>query len=486
VEETNLDLREIVRILKNRKKVIIKVFLFFVIAALVLSFIIPPTYEGETNLRVKQPKGLASSLLADLPMGNTANTKQLMSTYAEILKSRTVVQEVIDKTQSNKPEIPEFEKFLKRITTQPVKDTEILKIKVEADSPEEAQYVANTLVDTFTDRLTYLTRTEQTTVREFIGERLRESKKELEQAETALQMYKSGQQIIAPADETKALVDKLSNIDKMAAENAVALASAQAKKSSANAQLAGEKAGFIADSLLIQQYKGKLAELEVQLVSLSQNYTDKHPQIIATRAAIGETRVKLNAEINRIVNAEAPSMNPIHQGLLQAKMQSEAEIAAASSQQNAIQQIKALGESELGKLPTKEQGLAKVMRDAMVAQEIYIMLAKRYEEARISEVMQPTDVQVIDIAITPDKPIRPKKVLNVAIAAILGLFIGCGAAFALEYMNQAIRTEDDVKRYLGLPLIGSIPNFNQDFGNETKNGILSKIKETFNKRVFNS
>lgn len=308
MEETNLDLREIVRILKNRKKVIIKVFLFFVIAALVLSFIIPPTYEGETNLRVKQPKGLASSLLADLPMGNTANTKQLMSTYAEILKSRTVVQEVIDKTQSDKPKIPEFEKFLKRITTQPVKDTEILKIKVEADSPEEAQYVANTLVDTFTDRLTYLTRTEQTTVREFIGERLRESKKELEQAETALQMYKSGQKIIAPADETKALVDKLSNIDKMAAENAVALASAQAKISSANAQLAGEKAGFIADSPLIQQYKSKLAELEVQLVSLSQNYTDKHPQIIATRAAIGETRVKLNAEINRIVNAEAPSI----------------------------------------------------------------------------------------------------------------------------------------------------------------------------------
>jgi len=190
VEETTLDLRDIVKTLKKRSKLIVKVFLAVVIAAAVISFIIPPTYEAETTLRIKQPKGLANSLLGDLPVGNPLGAKFLMSTYAEILKSRTVVQAVIDKTQADKEEPPTYEDMLKRITTQPVMDTEILNVKVQAKSPEEAQLVANTLVETFIDRLTTLVRSEQSTVREFIGGRLEEAKKELERAEAALERYK--------------------------------------------------------------------------------------------------------------------------------------------------------------------------------------------------------------------------------------------------------------------------------------------------------
>nr|WP_255710871.1 GNVR domain-containing protein [Pelosinus baikalensis] len=133
-------------------------------------------------------------------------------------------------------------------------------------------------------------------------------------------------------------------------------------------------------------------------------------------------------------------------------------------------------EQDLNKLPAKEQGLAKVMRDANVNQEIYIMLAKRHEEARISEAMQPTDVQIIDVAIAPEKPISPKKTLNVVIAAILGLFVGTGIAFLLEYMNKTVRNADDVQQYLDLPVLGSIPDFDSKVTIGEKTGIWSKIK----------
>jgi len=459
VEETTIDLKDILKTIKKRRKLIANIFCGAVILAVIVSLLIPPTYEGETNLRIKQPKGLANSLLGDLPMGNTGATKQLMSTYAEILKSRTVVQVVIDATQSEKKVVPTYEQMLKRITTLPVKDTEILKVKVTASSPEEAKLVTNLLVDTFTQRMTYLVRSEQTTIREFIGERLKESKKELEQAETLLADYKREQKIVAPDAATKAMVDKFATIDKLAAENTVAMAAAQASLGTAKQQLSMEKPGFVADSPLIQQYKGNLAELEVKMVSLAANYTDRHPEVMATRAAIRETSGKLSQEIAAVISANAPSMNPIHQGLLQSQIQSEAEIAARGAQKQAIQSIINTSQQELSQLPAKEQGLAKVMRDATVNQEIYIMLAKRHEEARISEVMQPTDVQVIDVAIEPDKPISPKKTLNVVIAAILGLFIGLAAAFLLEYMNKTVRTAEDVQNYLDLPVLGSIPDF---------------------------
>lgn len=480
MEETTIDLKEIIKTIKKRRGLITKIFLGMVTLAVIISLLIPPTYEAETNLRIKQPKGLANSLLGDLPMGNSGATKQLMSTYAEILKSRTVVQVVIDKTQTdgvNEEDIPTYEQMLKRITTQPVKDTEILKVKVTAKSPEEAQLVANTLVNTFNERMTYLVRSEQKTIREFIGERLQESKKELEQAEGVLEKYKREQKIVAPDEETKAMVGKFSTIDQLSAENIVAMSAAQARLSTAKQQLNKEKPGFVADSPLIQQYKIKLAELEVKLVSLSSSYTEKHPEVMATRAAIQETNGKLSSEVARVISADAPSMNPIHQGLVQSQIQSEAEISARTAQNQAIKNILSSSEQELGKLPAKEQGLAKVMRDATVNREIYIMLAKRHEEARISEVMEPTDVQVIDIAIAPEKPISPKKRLNVVIAAILGIFVGIGLAFLLEYMNKTVRNSDDVQRYLDLPILGSIPDFDSKVTIEENSGIWSKIKK---------
>lgn len=476
MDETTLDIRDIIKTLRKRCKLILRIFVAFVILAAVLSFIWPPTYEAETNLRVKQPQGLADSLLSSLPTGNASATKQLMSTYAEILKSRTVVQEVIDKTQSDKEEIPDYDDVLKRITTQSVKDTEILKVKVTAGTPEEAQLVANTLVNTFNARLSFLTRSEQTVVRQFIGERLQESKADVEKAEEELQKYKTEQKITDPDVETKALVDALATINKLAAENTVTMAAAQGRLVSTRQQLGAEKEGFIADNPLIQQYKTKLAELEVSLVELSEKYTEQHPQVKATRAAIGETQDKLAAEVGRVITADAPSMNPVHQGLLQSKLMAEAQIAASTAQQAAIAVIVQQGQSDLGKLPVKEQGLAKVMRDAAVAREIYVMLAKRHEEARISEVMQPTDVQVIDVATLPEEPVKPKKALNIVIAAILGLFVGVGAAFIVEYMNKSIHTVEDVRQYLELPVLGSIPHFDNEY-KESKPSFWDKVKQ---------
>ncbi|MBE6067131.1 MAG: capsular biosynthesis protein [Clostridium lundense] len=77
-----------------------------------------------------------------------------------------------------------------------------------------------------------------------------------------------------------------------------------------------------------------------------------------------------------------------------------------------------------------------------------------------SKVAFPTGgtIEVLDRARVPEKPIAPNKSLNVAIALVLGLMISVGLAFILEYMDKTIKTEEDVEKYLGLPVIGLIPN----------------------------
>ena len=156
MQEKSIDLRFLGQVIKNRWRLIGNVFMGTIIIVMVINFLIPPTFEAETTLRVKQAKGLlSSSLLTDFS-GPPSNARPLMSTYSEIIKSHIVVQSVIDKTQSDMAQVPSYASMVNRITTQPIKDTEILKIKVTAKSPDEAQLIANTLVESFTDRLTLL------------------------------------------------------------------------------------------------------------------------------------------------------------------------------------------------------------------------------------------------------------------------------------------------------------------------------------------
>lgn len=450
------DLPRLLKVIKKHAQMILSMFLGFILIALAISLVIPPTYEAETALRIKQPKGLGSDLFA-LPIGSF-NPKQLMETYAEIIKSRTVIQGVIDKTQSGKEEMPTYEDMVRTITTQPVKDTEILKINVRAQSPTEAQVIANTLVETLVERLTILVRAEQTSVREFIGQRLQESKIELERAESAIERFKRDNKIVAPTEQGRVMLDRLSAINKLQADNEVATAVAQARHANAQRQLAAEKPGFFAENAIIDQYKSKLAELEVEHATLLQNYTEKHPKVVSLRAAIDETKKRLSTEIARVVNSDASSVNPIHQVLLQAKIQADAEISAAHAQKAEIDRILAENERDMSQLPAKEQSVTRLMREAQVAQEIYVMLAKRHEEARISEVMQPTELQIIDAAIAPVRPISPRKGLNAVIAGMLGLFIGVALAMYMEYSNRTIRSAQEASDALGLPVLATVPD----------------------------
>lgn len=78
---------------------------------------------------------------------------------------------------------------------------------------------------------------------------------------------------------------------------------------------------------------------------------------------------------------------------------------------------------------------------------------------KVVDIMQVENVKVIDTAEVPDKPIKPNKKMNVAIGFILGLMVGFGIVFIIEYFDNTIKTADDIKKYLDLPVIGTIPVF---------------------------
>lgn len=77
----------------------------------------------------------------------------------------------------------------------------------------------------------------------------------------------------------------------------------------------------------------------------------------------------------------------------------------------------------------------------------------------VTEIMKIENIQVIDEAQVPESPIKPRPKLNMAIAGVLGLMVSIFIVFLLEYLDNTIKTPEDVQRYLELPVIGTIPEF---------------------------
>jgi len=459
-QEYTIDLLEIADILADNRKPIAKITGVFVLLAILYLLIAPPVYESEALLRIKQDQGLGKSLLDTFTGGNVQMSQQQMSTFEEILKSRGVVVPVIEATEEADKEgkYPEYENYVeKKITTSPFKNTEILQVKVKGDTPEKAQRANQLLVDSFLKRITDLSRTEQTATKFFLDDRVKSAKADLEKAETVLQNYKSENKITSPTDSARIFTDRIADIEKQAAANQVVLEAAQARLNAINGQL-GNSGAATADNRTIQQYNQELAKLESTRIGYLDKYTDKHPRMKEINDQIANLKRKIRQEIDKVAALQAPSDNAVHQGLVAGKFQSESEVIVARRKAEALQQIINKNNADLEKLPEVEKGYIKAARDAQVANEIYVMLAKRLEEAKVAEVMQPNNVQVVDVPTLPEKPVSPRKGRILVLAALLGILLSCGYIVTMELMHRTIHTEEDVQNYLELPVIGAIPD----------------------------
>lgn len=474
MEESKIYLRDLFTILAQNLRKIMLIALAFVGLAVIYLLVASPVYESESLLRIKQPQGIATSLLDVVPGRGDGSANQLMGTYAEILKSRSVIEPVINATEENETDLS-YENYVKtRVMTTPIKSTEIMKVTFYANTPELAKKANELGVAGFLNRLNELSRTEQKMTKEFVADRLSEAQKELASAETALQEFKQKNKIIEPAESTRAIGTRVAWIDQGIAENRVNLATAQARLSAINAQL--EASGqAIADSATIKLYNQRLAELEMTKASYLGKFTEKHPKVIEVNMEIQNTRNQLQAEINKVASLQAASDNLVQQNLIAGKFQSEAEIAVATAKSQAMSAIEKANGLQIENMPTIEQGYLRLARNANVAQEIYIMLAKRLEEAKVAEAMVSTEVQVVDNATLPQRPVSPKKLLTISLALLLGVLVGSAYTVSSALINRTIRTSEEVESFLGLPVLGTVPdvsNLNKVNADTSKNPSL--------------
>lgn len=459
-EELTIDLRDVWHTLKKNMGTIRKAT--FVTTALAVAYVlvVPPTYESQSMLRIKPERGISSSLLDETPLGNSQTNQRILNTYQEILKSHGVVMPVIKATEkpNDKGQYPAYDTYVQgKITTRPFKDTDMVLVSVKGKTPEQAQAANKALIASFMKRLTEIDQTKYAITRTFIEGRLATAQKELHEAEDKLNGFRKDHKIISADDAVKMASEKMSMTDKLKAQNQIDMEAASARAAAMNSAMHGN-ATSIADNNTIKSYNDQIAKLEAQRVEMATKYTSKHPSMVKINQDIAKLQGKLDEAVNQVARGKSASTNPVHNQLLAEKLRSEAEATVASSNLATIKAIEDKYGEDFDTLSDNQKEYLRLMRDVNVAQEIYSMLAKRLEEAKVAEVSISRDVAVVDEADLPTRPIAPRKARTVALGFLLGLLASSGFVVAKDLMNRTVKTSEDIEKYLGMPVLGQIPS----------------------------
>jgi capsular exopolysaccharide synthesis family protein len=173
---------------------------------------------------------------------------------------------------------------------------------------------------------------------------------------------------------------------------------------------------------------------------------------------IDEIKKRQVEEAKKIASSGAIPLDPIrtNQQLVDRMIEVETEVKSQTAKAESWKDIIDDAEYKLDQVPGKSLILARLTRDASLNEKIYMMLNEKYEESRISEAGKTANVRIIDPAKPPKAPFRPNKRLNIVLGIFLGLGLGVAVSFLLEFLDDSIKTAEDIER-MGLVLLGTIP-----------------------------
>ena len=190
---------------------------------------------------------------------------------------------------------------------------------------------------------------------------------------------------------------------------------------------------------LIDTLNTQLLDAEVELSRLSKVYKSKHPKIIQIKTKIDKTRKKLAQEVKKAIK----SLN--------------AERLVLLAREKAMKKTIADFNQEALMTSRKELRYSILQRNVRTNQKLYDTLLSKVKESNVVKDADVSNIRVVSKAALPLVPIKPKKGLNFILSILFGLMTGVGLAFLLEYMDRSLRTEEDVQRYMDLPVLSVVP-----------------------------
>ena len=484
--ESQLSLTDYLRIAFRGRWIIISSFILVLIVTLVFTLTKPNVYEASTTVLIESTGTMERQIFgADLMMGSGGST--LIPNQMEILKSRTLAERTIrqldmsdmrdslsilkpDK-EGNLPTMRGMTNWLQaNMSLENRKDTDIIEIKFQANSPLECAYVANVIANEFKILNAEKSQGEVSELRNFLESQVNKKEEELKLAEDQLRDYLENENVASLDEETSQLVDRSANAESMLEQAQVDLDAAQEKKRSLTSQLEerrsslGEDLGGISTPYILSlqnQLGDAVAERTKFVIAVESaqnaNRISYEGQLKVYDDRITALRQKLEEESQKLKSTGMVKDEfALSQEIITNLLTTDTEIKALTAKIKALRDVVADYEQDLENLPAKSLELARLTRQQKVKEDTYIMITSKLEETKITQAGKSGNVSILDKAIEPLGPISPNKRLNMMLGALIGLGLGLGIVFVREYFDNSIKNVEEVEK-LGFNLLGTIP-----------------------------
>lgn len=437
--DSTIDLRKLLSVMGEQKKVIIPIIVICTVIAIVIAFVLPKSYQSNTLVRIKSSNNSAISSMAAMAAGFGIDVGGSSSAspenYMELMKSREVLEpimEQIDMPEEDKEELTTEDFIKKYLEITNTKNTDLINIAAYGKTPEEAQMISQSVADNFLTLMTKLNKEGNSSTLNFLNDRMSIAKEEMETAENKLQAYQQEKGIYSPDDQAKALIERLSAYDTNIAQLEAQEQANSAKLQDVTGQLEQQNSSLleynISDNDAIMNLRTAIVNKQVELVGLQQRYTEEHPDVIQARQELAELKKSLDREIQSAVNSKSATLTPVQGNLLMEKVKTETDEAVTSASLDALKAKQQEAEGNMSTLSADSVEYMRLLRDQTITSEVYTNLVKAYENTRIQEAQESMDIQIIDAANLPkeDMPAKPNKKLIAVIGFALGIMISFG------------------------------------------------------------
>jgi succinoglycan biosynthesis transport protein ExoP len=346
--------------------------------------------------------------------------------------------------------------FLGSLGIRRVPNSRLLDVSFESTDPQFAARVVNEHIRNFQDQNIKSRYDETARATAWLRDQLEELKIKVQESEDKRIAYERKNQIWTLDDKSNITTQRLADVNK-------ALTDAQDDRMRKEALYEFAKAGDIADvpalrdNATLQALNQKRQGVSADYVDAVNQYGPNFPKVLRLQAQL--------KDIDQLLQKE--NVNTLHR--------IESEYREARQRENMMMQALDEQKVEANHLAERLVEYNILKREAEANKTLYDGLMTKLKEVDISSALRSSNIRVVDPAMIPAYPSRPAKARNIALAFLVGLVGGIGLALLREYLDNTVKTPDDIETLARLPSLAVVPQFGGSNGNGTRKHLLKGI-----------
>ena len=432
-------------ILNARKWTILGVLLLTVAVTAAVSLLLPKEYTATTAL-------IIDSKSKDAVTGQMLPSQMFpgyMATQIDIINSSQVAGKVVrDLKLADSPGIREqfmeatqgegsveqwmANLLLQKVSVEPSRESSIISIGFSGSDPRFAAIVANAFAKSYIETNLELRVAPAKQTAAWFDQQIIQLREKLDQAQQNLTAYQREKGIVESEErldvETRRMADLAGQM--VAAQSASFDASSRTRDSASLPE--------VINNPVVQGLKAQVAQGEGKLAELANRVGANHPDYRRLQAEVQTYKIKLATELNTASRGVGATAG--------AARQRYNELSAAFARQKA--QVLALKQ--------QREEATLLARDLENAQRIYDSALQRYGQSRMEAQSTQTDIAVLNPAVAPTEPSKPRVFLNILLSLFLGSLLGVGIGFLVELLDRRVRSGQDIAAGLEIPVLAEV------------------------------